>query len=265
MFDVDLLDIGAKPETPTPHRHEYYEIFWVLQGKGSQSIDFEEYLMEPGRMFFITPGQIHDVHVLPDKLYAISFKAEFIKSESQIQSSINKLFVHNFSDQPYIEISDQGQTDLLKIIDVIDAELTSDTANQDLLSTLMAVFIQYVTRFVSGGGDSEGKSSDDRMLKLLTLVDQYYHVRKDAGFYSDKLSITSKRLNELARERFSKTITQMIHDRVIVEACRELAFSHKTVKTIAFGLGYKDVSYFCRFYKRVTGKSPQEFRQDWEG
>lgn len=261
-FDVEFIGVGAVPEFPEPHRHEYFEIFWVLLGQGRQSIDFVEHEMLPGRMFFITPGQVHDVHELPDNIYAISFNAEFIDSQVQSQVPIDKLFLQNRSDKPYITLDDKGNKHLTGLINIIEQELKAPAPDKDLMSTLMVSFLRYVMRYL----DSEVQSyspKDPRMVNVLKLVDEHFKERKDTGFYADKLAMTNKRLNELTKEQFGKTVTQLLHDKVIVDARRLLAFTDMTIKSIAIELGYQDTSYFCRFFKRLSGVSPQTFRENW--
>ena len=220
--------------------------------------------MLPGKMFFITPGQVHDVHELPDSLYAISFNAEFISRHQASQLAIDKLFLQNRSDKPYIQIDKCGETHLRSLITIIEQELITPTPDKDMMSYLLVSFLRYAMRYL----ENEVKSyspQDPRMVNVLKLIDHHYKQRKDAGFYSDKLAITSKRLNELTKQQFSKTVTQLIHDKVLVEARRLLAFTNNTIKSIAFELGYPDTSYFCRFFKRLSGESPQVFRQNWHG
>lgn len=261
-FDVEFMDVGSVPETLVPHRHEYFEMFWVLEGKGRQSIDFVEYDMIPGQIFLITPGQVHDVHVVPDKFYAISFNAEFINSHKQNQRPINQLFLQNRSNKAYINIDEPGKIDLSQIISILSNELLLEKPDKDLMGALLIAFLRYLIRYLEDSNDTV--DSDIRMVKLLKLIDECFRDRKDVGFYSDALAMTSKRLNELSRQQFSKTVTQLIHDRVIVEAKRNLAFTNKTIKSISFDLGYTDTSYFCRFFKRQTGESPKSFREAWE-
>ncbi|MCV6637259.1 AraC family transcriptional regulator [Candidatus Albibeggiatoa sp. nov. NOAA] len=260
LFDVELLDINCKPQTPVPHRHEYFEIFWVLSGEGSQSIDFVKYPMTRRQMYLITPGQVHELHHLPDKLFAISFNAEFIDTQNQLP--IDRLFLQNRSKQPYVWIDEQGEKELGDLISIIARELHSANADKELMSTLLVGFLRYVMRYLDDN-ESVPSAADMRMVKLLKLIDADFSLRKDTGYYSEKLSMTNKRLNELTRQQFSRTVTQLIHDKVIVEARRELAFTNKTIKTIAIELGYKDTSYFCRFFKRLSGQSPQSFRDTW--
>lgn len=262
LFSVDFVGEGAAPETPEPHRHEYFEIFWILSGEGKQSIDFVEHEMRARRMFFITPGQVHDVHVLPGTLYAISFNAEFINLQQSSQLPMDKLFLQNRSDQPYVDLDELGDVHLRNVMAIIEQELDAHSPDKDMMSTLLVSFLRYVMRYLNTEVQSYS-AKDSRMLKLLKLVDSHFIERKDTGFYSDKLAMTSKRLNELTKDQFSKTVTQLLHDKVIVEARRLLAFTNKTIKSIAFELGYQDTSYFCRFFKRLSGVSPQVFRENW--
>ncbi len=261
IFDIDLID-DPIIETPVPHRHEFFEIFWVLEGKGYQSIDFNEYSMLPGKVFFIAPGQVHDVRTVPTKLCSISFNPEFINAESQSQLPIDRLFLQNRCAKPFLLLDKQGEKDIRALIDIMIVELNSEMPDKDLMSTLLLAFLRYMMRYLDDQEDCTS-NADLRMVKLLKLIDDNFKVRKDVTYYAEQLSMTGKRLNELSKEQFSKTVTQLLHDKVIVEARRELAFTHKSIKTISMELGYKETSYFCRFFKRLSGQSPQSFRQEW--
>lgn len=95
---------------------------------------------------------------------------------------------------------------------------------------------------------------------MVDLIEQHYTTNKHCDFYSQALSITNKRINEIVKADKGKTVTQLIHDRIILEANRELIFSTKTIKTIAFELGFEDPAYFSRFYRGQMNESPAEFR-----
>ena len=99
-----------------------------------------------------------------------------------------------------------------------------------------------------------------RVGQLVELIDQHYKQEKKCEFYASKLALTSKRLNEIVKAERGKTVTQLIHDRIMLEANRDLVFSAKTIKTIAFELGFDDPAYFSRFYRKQMSESPAEFR-----
>ncbi len=74
------------------------------------------------------------------------------------------------------------------------------------------------------------------------------------------LNISPKALAKITKNHFNKTLTNLISERIIIEAKRDLYLTNKPIKEIAYGLGYTDESYFSRFFKINTDVSPQMFR-----
>lgn len=95
---------------------------------------------------------------------------------------------------------------------------------------------------------------------MYTLLDAHFRRQKQTLFYAEQLSLSTKRLNELSKKYFGKTVAQLIHEKIMVEAKRELIYTNRTIKAIALELGFEDVAYFTRYFKRATGLTPQTFR-----
>lgn len=261
FIDIEFVNLEGGIEYVGPHRHEYFEIFWVLEGEGCHSIDFVQYPLVPGRLYFIKPGQVHESRELADRMYAISFNPDLISPDFRSQLAIEKVFLQNRVAHPFILIDEEGEEALKQLLDVMSNEISKPSFDRDLLSLLMTSFLRFVMRY-RPEDDENLHQSDERMTKLLAYIDEYYTTNKEAKFYAEKMALTTKRVNELTRLHFSKTLTQLIHDRVILEACRQLVFTNSTVKSIALDLGYEDTAYFSRFFRKITLKSPQQFREE---
>jgi len=80
-----------------------------------------------------------------------------------------------------------------------------------------------------------------------------------------KMNISPKHLNAICKQSTNKTVTELIHGRILTEAKRLLSYSTLNIKQISFDLGFNDLSYFQRFFKKRTGKTPREFRQEHQG
>jgi len=77
---------------------------------------------------------------------------------------------------------------------------------------------------------------------------------------ADTLNISAKALAKITKTYFSKTLTELIAERIVIEAKRELYLTSKPVKQIAYELGYKDEYYFSRFFKTNADVSPQMYQ-----
>jgi len=73
------------------------------------------------------------------------------------------------------------------------------------------------------------------------------------------MNISDKHLNRMTKETLNKTISELIFERIILEAKRMILFSKYSVSEISIELGYIDTSYFSRLFKNKTGQTPLEF------
>ena len=242
-----------------PHRHEYWELVWCVDSLGSQSIDFVDYDNKVGRIFTIAPGQVHRSELVGESARLLVFTPGFVKTNHRNTQLVDTVFAMHQSRPPYLDCSEEGNCYLLPIFTMIKEECAREESDWDLVESLMNSFLRYILRFASQSS-LKGEVRDSRVNQVVDLIEQHYTTHKHCEFYAQALSITNKRINEIVKAERGKTVTQLIHDRIILEANRELIFSTKTIKTIAFELGFEDPAYFSRFYRGQMNESPAEFR-----
>lgn len=246
-----------------PHRHDYFEVLWE-KNKGSarhsHSIDFVEYALCPNRLFVISPRQIHESTRLNDDVQTLSFRPAYLPDDYRHHSLIDTIFGYSNRETPYIDTDIEGMKRLNTLYELMALEVTVAEPDWDLITYLLSSFLHYLARYAKAYSGKQDRQSE-RLMHLRKLIDQNFRHHHHTHFYASALSVTGKRLNVLARENTSKTVTQLLHDRIILEACRELLFTTKTVKTIGMELGFDDPAYFCRFFRRINDESPAHFRQ----
>ena len=118
----------------------------------------------------------------------------------------------------------------------------------------------------SKGASEKGETSEyaqERLEELLELIEGHSSTNKQVSYYAEKLHLSAYQLNAITKASLGKTCSEVINDHLILEAKRHLLATSGQINQIAWQLGYEDVSYFIRFFKKHTGYSPEAFRHNF--
>lgn len=97
--------------------------------------------------------------------------------------------------------------------------------------------------------------------RFIELVRENYRQQRRVGFYADKLCITPKYLSKVIKQSSGQSAVEWIDSYVILEAKAMLKSSYKTIQQIAMELNFPNQSFFGKYFKRMTGISPKEYRE----
>lgn len=244
-----------------PHRHDAYQLLLVQETKGGDNlIDFRRYDMVAGRLFLIGPGQAHQRQSLHERGVLVFFSEAFLQTTGITAHDALVLFGAVYQ-HPYLDLKEDLQQLFLQLSKLIDHELRQPTPSQAILSRYLFILLNYLLRecHVQIAQLTPARHSE-RLFKLSHLVEENFLSHKPISFYAEALDITSKHLNSLCRQYLHTTVADMQNARLLLEAKRLLYFTSLSVKEIAFKLGFEDDSYFVRFFKRMAGATPMQFR-----
>jgi AraC-like DNA-binding protein len=250
-----------------PHRHDFYQIIWFQHGHGIHHVDFADYPVTDNTIFFISPGQVHAFDSNIDfKGVIIHFNASFLNDEDSPESLFLKYNVFNtYNSAPYYNVTNEEADRLMSIVDELDREysLTGAFAHHDYMKSLIRLFLIRVQR--SGECSAEERLNISNhanvvFVKFRHLLEQNFTKIHSVHEYASMLGVSIRSLNDYVRESSHHTPLQLINERIALEAKRQIQHSPLTIKEIGYQLGFEDPSNFVKFFKRVTGQKPTDYR-----
>lgn len=259
FFAITTIEGGDEHFFNGVHRHDFYEVLWFTSVKKQEAhyIDFIKYPIADNQLFLLLPDQVHSMDRAGKTGFVFAMSRDFF--ERLIAADIFKLFYHsvNFS----VVVPDTHGNLFQTLIKLIQLENETKKRPAILESYLRSLFLHCIELEKAVQRDDR---PDNRMQALIESVEVNFKDERKSSFYANELSLSAKRLNELTKETFGKTISQLINDRLILEAKREISCSEKPIKEISYELGFTEPSYFTRFFGKQTGFSPEDFRKKME-
>jgi len=136
-------------------------------------------------------------------------------------------------------------------------------SSKEVLRRYLIMLLQILgPPIVIEGATARMDGGDDKIRSFESLVDSHYAQQRYPSFYAGQLNISINYLNRICREKRSVSCGTIIRGRILLEAERLLYHTFKTVKEIAFELGFENVPYFSTFFKANKGMSPEEYRKN---
>ena len=263
MEDIYSIRKGKADE---PHRHHYYTVLLVKQAKGIHKIDFNAYDLGPQQIYFVAPGQVHQVIETEQTIgFAMTFSTQFLIENAIKVSFIESLnLFNNYGQSPPLTLNKE-QFNKLELFATEIFSLKNSTAHlkeQSIGSYLKLLLIECNTICSINPIEHDGDITGNHTLRTFKkLVDVDYKAEHSTSYYASKLSITPDHLNRIVKTAIGKTAKEYIQSRIITEAKRLLYFSELSTKEIGFELGFNEPANFSAFFKNATQLSPSEFKQ----
>ena len=249
-------------------RNNYFSLIWVKEGGGKLKSDFAEYKFDANTIFAFSPYQPYMFTTdKPLKGVAIYFHPEFFciyKHHKEVSS--NGVLYNNIYQPPYITVDETSTTTFSMICEQIKTEMQNPAlAQYELLVSYLKIFLINAARLKTQQqpADTEKVTESKEpfiLQKLKDAIDAHFKSKHSPAEYAEMLFITPKALAKITKNHFNKTLSSLINERIIIEAKRELYLTDKTIKQIAYELGYDDEYYFSRFFKVNADVSPQMYR-----
>lgn len=277
---MDLSELSSYQEASlfTTHLEEWQDgpqvitygaILICRKGKATVNIDYKEWHLHEGAVITVFPNDVVELKVKSEaslfdvemlKYNASLLREASLQLEQTVYSSLREDRCRQ--DTPVVTNIIDSMFALLKVY-FNQSECTC--ISQLVLLQLKAFFVgfhEYLQRNPQNRPDDEVKSYRVRELfnRFMMLMERDYKLSRDVNYYADLMHITSKYLTNIVRQVAGHTPKTIIDQYVILQLKMQLQRSSQSIKEIAWEYHFTDVSFFCRYFKKHTGLTPQQMR-----
>jgi len=269
-FPFEIIRLENNPRlahfSQKPRRDRFYALFWVTGGNGHYKIDFQDYALKANTLFLVAPGQVHYWESsVPVSGYAIPFQDELFHTlggsdflgKLDLFDMLGGAFVVNFP------VDEALQFDA--IFNQLFSEYQSHQFGRTemIVSLLKIVLIGAQRRFVTTDGGLPTSAGQQLVRQYLSLLQGDVTAEHRLETFAGQLGVTPGHLTEMVKEVTGVAAGTLLRQRLILETKRLLIHTNLTSAQVAEKLMFKDPAYFNRFFKRETGQTPREFRDEF--
>jgi AraC family transcriptional regulator, transcriptional activator of pobA len=253
----------AGGQVQTGRQQRLLTIAWNTGNDQTMSIDGIDYRFPAQTILPLMVNQTFRFQQ-PEAVVAWQFDREFycIIDHDQEVSCTGFLFYRS-AEPLFLPLNEQEQKRFSALLVVFEEEFaTRDRIQGDMLRMLLKRLIIKLTRLAKEqyGAETIPETSFDLIRQYRMLVEQQYRNQHQVAFYAEQLNKSPKTLSNVFALHGQESPLQIIHDRIGLETKRLLTFTDKSVKEIAYEMGFGEVPHFSRFFKNLYGVAPSEFK-----
>lgn len=271
----DLLHCESIPERSRlhdweirPHRHgDLTQLLYLRRGEARIEIEGTELRIDYPAVQVIPPLVIHGFRFSTDvDGYIVTLAAPLLASlrghlgEQETVLSQPGLYPASANEQRYID------TLFTALADEYTSAVASSARDLQLQSLVALQAVWLCRKFaeqrnrVHGSSVARGDRSNECFARFTRMIEEHFRSHWSVDEYARRLDISTVHLNTICRRLHGKTALGVLHERLLLEANRNLVYTTLTVNQIADLLGFSEPAYFTRFFKRLAGATPREFR-----
>ncbi len=264
IYTFDEIAGNKQFNNHAPHTHDLIEIIWAVSGTCMLKVDMQTYSPKGDQVFGIMPNQRHQFTADSNaEGYIIRFNELFLQEYNSVYHADLLLVLIQSANVSY---SEEIRYEMKAIMDKLIQEYSRQQIySSDILSRYLNILFIHMSRQSHTAPSTNQQNHNIRQAKrFIQLVDQQFKAYKRVSEFADLMCVTPSYLNEAIKKTTGYTAGHHIRQRVILEAKRYAAYSDSSMKEVAWDLGFTDICYFSKLFKKETGYNFTDFKKRQE-
>ena len=266
-IDNDIILFEKMPResrTDYPFKIDVTTVIICLKGKMEGAINLKSYKAEAPCFTVILPEQILEHNYISDDFSGLFIVMSKKFTDSLMANAQDRLPLFlSVQENPAVPLNDEGLNSMIAYFQMLQriVKLQNHPFRIDVVRHLtLAFFYGAASEFHPQTEDKKKSHQEILVEKFLSLAQANYKQERGMEFYADKLFLTPKHLSKVMKETTGKSANEWIDDYVTLEAKALLKSTNMTVQQISDELNFPEQSFFGKYFKRVVGVSPREYK-----
>lgn len=261
QFQVEVFDAKRHFSVKYPHRHDFFEVLYLLKGSGYHVIDANKYEIKPPCIFFMSPGQAHKLELSNDiEGYIFIFTADFYLLNRSNQNSLIEFpfFYTIHQDNPPLLLENESD---IRFLETLFRQGIAEISLPEMLHSILDLILATCSARYPISENLLNKGKGQMLVKrFFHLVEENNQKNLSLSDYAKMIGITPNHLTQTVKLLTGKTSSQIVKAKQLLEIKRLLVHTNLNVSEIANQLNFEDQSYFTKSFKRETGITPLQYR-----
>jgi AraC-like DNA-binding protein len=262
---VEVISWPARPRDP--ERTNTFSIYWIESGAGTVDVELTTHAFGAHTLLFVSPYR--RIQITPTRAVGgavVRFHANYLCIETfHAESGCSGALFNDPLGTPVVSLPAHVRADVRHLLRRVADELeTPREGAQEMVIASLKILLVLATRLKAASNARRITKGDYRhplTHRVSELVEQQYRTLHAPAEYARLLNMTPKALGRFTKAHFGRTMTEIVRERLLIDAKWDLLHTLKPVKQIASELGFDDELYFSRFFKKATGQAPTAFRE----
>ena len=270
---ISIVDCDKMP--PIRHGRRLYNLYAILLKDtdcGTMSYGRSIYDYEKGTVLFAAPGQVmgadDDGKLHQPAGWALVFHPELLRG-TPLASMMKDYTYFSYNANEALHLSEHERRTITECMEKIQAELQYpiDKHSKSLIVDNVKLLLDYCIRFYDRQFITRENANKDILTRFENLVEDYLVTNASAEkgmlsvqYCADKLCLSASYLGDLLKKETGISALKHIQQKMLDVAKERVFDTSKSISEIAYELGFQYPQHFSRWFKKMAGCTPNEYR-----
>ena len=266
FVNVEPLDQRCRQEgwRIAPHAHPHFvQVILVLRGGGTMSAEGENHEFTGPALIVVPMHTIHGFLYQENSIgWVLTIAERHLELLNARSPELSGLFFKTTAvsnlELGWVSSAEASLQALDRELD--EGELGGVIAAEALLTTLLVLILRQFARAGELGKAELSGGPTGLVARYRALIEEHYSDNWPLLKYAQKLNVSLAQLRAACSSTIGEAPLKMVHERMLMEAKRNLVYSAHSIAQIAYQVGFNDPAYFSRFFTQHVGEPPAQFR-----